>query len=67
MQFHLRFQRTLPSFESSRIIPRSANSLRIRSDAAKSRFCRAACRSATSVSIPVSSPGFSRTAISQRR
>src|SRR5271154_5567881 len=35
--FHLRFQRTLPSFESSMSIPRSASSLRMRSDAAKSR------------------------------
>jgi hypothetical protein len=35
--FHLRFQRTLPSFVSSRIIPRSESSLRIRSDSGKSR------------------------------
>src|SRR5438552_18903631 len=44
---HLRFQRTLPSLLSSIIIPRSANSLRISSLLAKSRRCRAACRSAT--------------------
>src|SRR6267378_2801084 len=36
--FHLRFQRTLPSFASSMIIPRSASSLRMRSAVAKSRF-----------------------------
>src|SRR5580693_270441 len=40
--FHLRFQRTLPSFESSMSIPRSASSLRMRSEAAKSRRWRAA-------------------------
>src|SRR6266446_4822614 len=39
---HLRFQRTLPSFASSMIIPRSASSLRMRSAAAKSRFFFAA-------------------------
>src|SRR6267143_4299572 len=42
---HLRFQRTLPSFASSMIIPRSANSLRMRSAVAKSRFFFAALRS----------------------
>src|SRR5580704_16363874 len=41
-EFHLRFQRTLPSFESSISIPRSASSLRMRSEAAKSRRWRAA-------------------------
>src|SRR5207245_10563668 len=45
---HLRFQRTRPSFVSSRIIPRSASSLRMRSAAAKSRFCFAMIRSAMS-------------------
>src|SRR5215472_10744402 len=39
--FHLRFQRTLPSFVSSRIIPRSASSFRMRSAFAKSLFFRA--------------------------
>src|SRR5882762_5210097 len=39
---HLRFQRTLPSFASSMIIPRSASSLRMRSAVAKSRFFFAA-------------------------
>src|ERR1700676_3795634 len=34
---HLRFQRTLPSRESSRIIPRLSSSLRMRSAVAKSR------------------------------
>jgi hypothetical protein len=34
---HLRFQRTLPSRESSRIIPRFSSSLRMRSAVAKSR------------------------------
>src|SRR5439155_24469490 len=48
---HLRFQRTLPSRESSNSIPRSASSLRMRSDSAKSRRCRAAWRSATNFSI----------------
>src|SRR2546422_3478629 len=54
--FHLRFQRTLPSFASSIIIPRSASSLRMRSAVTKSRFFFAALRSATSLSISVS-PG----------
>jgi hypothetical protein len=53
-ELHLRFQRTFPSFVSSRIIPRSNSSLRTRSDAAKSRRCRAACLSATSFSISTS-------------
>src|SRR5256885_13241990 len=44
---HLRFQRTLPSRESSMIIPRSASSLRTRSPVAKSRRAPAALRSAT--------------------
>src|SRR5580692_8054379 len=52
--FHLRFQRTLPSFESSMSIPRTASSLRMRSDSAKSRRWRAAWRSATSLSISAS-------------
>ena len=52
---HLRFQRTLPSRESSRIIPRSARILRMRSEAAKSRDWRAVWRSATSFSISASS------------
>src|ERR1700682_1682484 len=39
---HLRFQRTVPSLASSRIIPRSARSLRMRSLAATSRRWRAA-------------------------
>src|SRR5216684_5236243 len=43
--FHLRFQRTLPSFASSMIIPRSASSLRMRSAVAKSRVFFAALRS----------------------
>src|SRR5579864_6231409 len=51
---HLRFQRTLPSLLSSRIIPRSASSLRMRSEEAKSRRLRAAWRSATSFSISAS-------------
>src|SRR5262249_38383229 len=51
---HFRFQRTLPSRESSRIIPRSASSLRTRSLVAKSRRARAALRSATSFSISAS-------------
>ena len=51
---HLRFQRTRPSFVSSSIIPRSASSLRMRSAAAKSRFCFAMFRSVMSVSISVS-------------
>src|SRR5579864_88892 len=51
---HLRFQRTLPSLLSSRIIPRSASSLRMRSEVAKSRRLRAASRSATSLSISAS-------------
>lgn len=42
---HLRFQRTFPSFVSSKIIPRSASSFRMRSEAAKSRRARAAWRS----------------------
>src|SRR5579863_8767557 len=40
--FHLRFQRTLPSRESSNSIPRSASSLRTRSAVVKSRRLRAA-------------------------
>src|SRR5208283_3539885 len=51
---HLRFQRTLPSLASSKSIPRSASSLRMRSLAAKSRRWRAAWRSATSFSIAAS-------------
>src|SRR6267154_6267363 len=52
--FHLRFQRTLPSLLSSRIIPCSASSLRMRSEEAKSRRLRAAWRSATSFSTSAS-------------
>src|ERR1700682_98038 len=52
---HLRFQRTLPSRESSRIIPRSARFWLMRSEAAKSRDWRAVWRSATSFSISASS------------
>src|ERR1700739_1702325 len=37
---HLRFQRTLPSFVSSKIIPRLRSSFRMRSDSAKSFFLR---------------------------
>src|SRR5580704_392590 len=53
-EFHLRFQRTLPSFESSISIPRSASSLRMQSEAAKSRRWRADWRSAMSLSISAS-------------
>src|SRR5438128_6318687 len=45
-EWHLRFQRTLPSLLSSIIIPRSANSVRIWALLAKARRCLAACRSA---------------------
>ena len=50
----MRFQRTPPSRESSRMIPLSASWSRMRSDAAKSRRFRAACRSATRASISAS-------------